>query len=61
MSKTDPRIAAICNEVYPMLVETCQNCSITISELIQELHAKQQAIDLRASVIVDGRTVNGGQ
>jgi predicted CopG family antitoxin len=53
----DIRTTAICNEVYPMLVEMCQNSGITISDLIRELHAKQQLTDLRASIVVSGDKV----
>lgn len=55
MSTRDIRATAIANEVYPMLVEMCGNSGIAISDLIRELQAKQQLIDIRAAMVGEKR------
>lgn len=55
MSTADIRATAIANEVYSMLVEMCGNSGITISDLIRELNAKQQLIDIRAAMVGEKR------
>lgn len=50
MNPTDIRATAIANEVYPMLAECASNAGVTVSDLIRELAAKQQLIDIRAAV-----------
>jgi predicted CopG family antitoxin len=55
MNGADIRATAIANEVYPMLAECATNSGITVSDLIRELHAKQQLIDLRASMVIEKR------
>lgn len=51
MNSADIRATAIANEVYPMLVECATSSGIKVSELIRELAAKQQLIDIRQSII----------
>ena len=50
MSK-DLKVTSIANEVYPMLLEMCGSSGIDIADLIRELGAKQQLIDLRRGAI----------
>lgn len=51
MSNADIRATAIANEVYPMLVECATNSGITVADLIRELYAKQQLVDIRGGMV----------
>lgn len=53
MNGADIRATAIANEVYPMLVECATNSGIAVADLIRELHAKQQMIEIRAALVTD--------
>lgn len=55
MNGADIRATAIANEVYPMLVECAENSSIDVADLIRELHAKQQMINIRAALGAEKR------
>lgn len=50
MSK-DIRLAYIVDEVYKSLTQMCQMNGTDMSELILELHARQQLIDIRAAMV----------
>lgn len=49
--KQDDRYAYVIEQSYAMLDEMCGTLGISMSELIRELHAKQQLIDIRASIV----------
>jgi predicted CopG family antitoxin len=51
MNSTDLRVTAIANEVYPMLVECAGSSGVTVADLIRELAAKQQLVDIRQGII----------
>lgn len=50
MNGSDLRVTAIANEVYPMLVECAAGSGVEVADLIRELAAKQQLIDIRSAV-----------
>lgn len=51
MNHTDLKVTSIANDVYPMLLEMCGGSGIDVSDLIRELSAKQQLIDIRAGAV----------
>lgn len=55
MNGTDLKATSIANEVYPMLLEMCGNSGIAIADLIRELAAKQQLVDIRSAVMEQQR------
>ena len=57
-SKTDDRYAYVIDQSYAMLEEMCGTLQISISELIRELAAKQQLIDIRQGIIERQGAVN---
>lgn len=57
---SDLKVTSIANEVYHMLLEMCGNSVIDIADLIRELAAKQQLVDIRGGITALGRGgVNG--
>lgn len=50
MSNDNLRVTAISNQVYPMLLEMCERSQVDIAELIRELSAKQQLVDIRSGM-----------
>lgn len=50
MNGTDLKVTSIANDVYPMLLEMCGNSGIDIGDLILELAAKQQLVDIRSGM-----------
>lgn len=47
----DLKVASIANEVYPMLLEMCADSGIDVADLIRELSAKQQLVDIRSGMV----------
>lgn len=50
-AKQDDRYAYVIDQSYAMLEEMCGTLGISMSELIRELSAKQQLIDIRQSIV----------
>jgi hypothetical protein len=50
-AKQDDRYAYVIDQSYAMLEEMCGTLGISMSELIRELHAKQQLVDIRQSIV----------
>lgn len=49
-SSKDLKTTAVANEVYSYLAEMCQASGIEVADLIRELAAKQQLIDIRSGM-----------
>lgn len=43
----DIKVAAVAAQVYPMLVETCERCDISLSDLLTHMAVKQQMVERR--------------
>lgn len=54
------KVTAVTNEVYGYLTEMCGASGIDIADLIQQLAAKQQLIDIRRGMILS-QSVGMGQ